>query len=157
VAVQTLALGHLPLISLGLAVSFCAYGVLRKQVRAEAQTGLLIECLYMALPGLAYVLWLQQQGGGHFLAGPSHTLLLLVAGPATVVPMVLFAWAARRLSLTALGFLQFTAPTLQFCVGLWLGESFTPMRALSFGFIWAGVAVFAYGAWRASRRLRTTP
>ena len=79
-------------------------------------------------------------------------MLLLAAGPATVAPLALFAWSARRLSLTALGFLQFVAPTLQFFVGLALGESFTPMRALSFAFIWAGVAVFAWGAWRMSRR-----
>jgi chloramphenicol-sensitive protein RarD len=154
VAVQTAALGHPPWVSLGLGVSFCAYGVLRKQVKADAQTGLFIECLYLALPGLAYVLWLEHSGDGHFLKGMNYSLLLLAAGPLTVAPLALFAWAARRLSLTALGFLQFTAPTLQFFVGLWLGESFTPMRALSFGFIWAGVAVFAWGAWRATRTVQ---
>lgn len=157
VAVQTFALGHLPLISLGLAVSFCAYGVIRKQVKADAQTGLFFECAYLALPGLAYVLWLQSTGAGHFLGGWNLALLLLAAGPATVVPLALFAWSARRLSLTALGFLQFVAPTLQFFVGLALGEPFTPMRAVSFGFIWAGVAVFAWGAWRRSRSAMVAP
>ena len=152
VGVQTIALGHLPLISLGLGISFCAYGVIRKQVKADAQTGLFFECAYLALPGLAYVLWLQSTGDGHFLSGWNMALLLLAAGPATVLPLALFSWSARRLSLTALGFLQFVAPTLQFFVGLALGESFTPMRALSFAFIWAGVAVFAWGAWRMSRR-----
>lgn len=152
VAVQTLALGHLPVISLALAVSFCAYGVIRKQVQADAQTGLFIECLYLTLPGLAYVLWLETSGGGHFREGLGVALLLLAAGPATVVPLSLFAWAARRLTMTALGFLQFIAPTLQFCVGIALGEAFTPLRALSFAFIWAGVAVFAFGVWRASRQ-----
>ncbi len=152
VGVQTIALGHLPLISLGLGISFCAYGVIRKQVKADAQTGLFFECAYLALPGLAYVLWLQSTGDGHFLTGWNMALLLLAAGPATVLPLALFSWSARRLSLTALGFLQFVAPTLQFFVGLALGESFTPMRALSFAFIWAGVAVFAWGAWRMSRR-----
>lgn len=152
VGVQTVALGHLPLISLGLGISFCAYGVIRKQVKADAQTGLFFECAYLSLPGLAYVLWLQSTGAGHFLSGWNIALLLLAAGPATVAPLALFAWSARRLSLTALGFLQFVAPTLQFFVGLALGEAFTPMRALSFAFIWAGVAVFAWGAWQASRR-----
>lgn len=152
VGVQTVALGHLPLISLGLGISFCAYGVIRKQVKADAQTGLFFECAYLSLPGLAYVLWLQSTGAGHFLGGWNIALLLLAAGPATVAPLALFSWSARRLSLTALGFLQFVAPTLQFFVGLALGEAFTPMRALSFAFIWAGVAVFAWGAWRLSRR-----
>ncbi len=157
VAVQTVALGHLPLISLGLGISFCAYGVIRKQVKADAQTGLFFECAYLSLPGLAYVLWLQSTGAGHFLGGWNVALLLLAAGPATVAPLALFAWSARRLSLTALGFLQFVAPTLQFFVGLALGEAFTPMRALSFAFIWAGVAVFAWGAWQASRRAVEAP
>lgn len=157
VGVQTVALGHLPLISLGLGISFCAYGVIRKQVKADAQTGLFFECAYLSLPGLAYVLWLQSTGAGHFLGGWNIALLLLAAGPATVAPLALFAWSARRLSLTALGFLQFVAPTLQFFVGLALGEAFTPMRALSFAFIWAGVAVFAWGAWQASRRAVVAP
>ena len=157
VGVQTVALGHLPLISLGLGISFCAYGVIRKQVKADAQTGLFFECAYLSLPGLAYVLWLQSTGAGHFLGGWNIALLLLAAGPATVAPLALFSWSARRLSLTALGFLQFVAPTLQFFVGLALGEAFTPMRALSFAFIWAGVAVFAWGAWQASRRAVAAP
>ena len=151
VAIQTLALGHLPVISLGLALSFCVYAILRKQVKADAQTGLFIECAYLAVPGLIYVLHLQSTGAGHFGGGVSVTTLLMLAGPATVVPLALFAWSARRLPLSAVGFLQFIAPTIQFLLGVALGEAFTPMRALSFTFIWLGVAVFAYGAWKRTR------
>jgi len=156
VAIQTAALGHLPVISLGLALSFCAYAILRKQVKADAQTGLFIECAYLAVPGLFYVLHLQSTGAGHFGSGAGVTTLLLLAGPATVVPLALFAWSARRMPLSAMGFLQFLAPTLQFGVGIALGEAVTPMRALSFGFIWAGVAVFAYGAWKRTRVVAAT-
>lgn len=151
VAIQTAALGHLPIISLGVAISFCAYAILRKQVKADAQTGLFIECAYLAIPGLIYVLHLQSTGAGHFGGGAGVTGLLLAAGPATVIPLALFAWSARRMPLSAMGFLQFIAPTLQFGVGVALGEAFTPMRALSFMFIWLGVAVFAYGAWKRAR------
>jgi len=153
VAIQTAALGHLPVISLGVALSFCLYAILRKQVKADAQTGLFIECAYLALPGLLYVLHLQSTGAGHLGASPGVTTLLLLAGPATVVPLALFAWSARRMPLSAMGFLQFIAPTLQFAVGVALGEPFTPLRALSFVFIWLGVAVFAYGAWKKTRQL----
>ncbi|MBO9707242.1 MAG: EamA family transporter RarD [Caulobacter sp.] len=153
VAIQTIALGHLPLISLGLAFSFCVYAILRKQVKADAQTGLFIECAYLALPGLAYVWHLQTTGAGHFGAGAPVTLLLMIAGPATVVPLALFAWSARRLPLSAVGFLQFIAPTIQFLLGVALGEAFTPMRAISFVFIWLGVAAFAYGAWKRTRMM----
>jgi chloramphenicol-sensitive protein RarD len=151
VAIQTIALGHLPVVSLGLALSFCAYAILRKQVKADAQTGLFIECAYLALPGLAYVWWLQASGAGHFAANTQVSLLLMLAGPATVVPLALFAWSARRLPLSAVGFLQFIAPTIQFLLGVALGEAFTPLRALSFVFIWLGVAAFAYGAWKRTR------
>ena len=153
VAIQTLALGHLPIVSLGLALTFCVYAILRKQVKADAQTGLFIECAYLALPGLAYVWYLQSSGVGHFAANTQVTLLLMLAGPATVVPLALFAWSARRLPLSAVGFLQFIAPTIQFLLGVALGEAFTPLRALSFVFIWLGVATFAYGAWKKTRTL----
>lgn len=153
VAVQTVALGHLPIVSLGLALTFCAYGILRKQVKADAQTGLFVECAYLALPGLLYVLHVQASGQGHFGADAAVSALLAVAGPATVIPLALFAWSARRLPLSALGFLQFIAPTLQFLLGVALGEALTPLRALSFVFIWLGVAVFAYGAWKRTRAL----
>lgn len=153
VAIQTIALGHLPIVSLGLALTFCAYAILRKQVKANAQTGLFVECAYLALPGLFYVLHLTRTGEGHFGQGASVTALLALAGPATVAPLALFAWSARRLPLSAVGFLQFIAPTLQFLLGVAFGEAFTPLRALSFVFIWLGVATFAYGAWKKTRAL----
>lgn len=153
VAIQTIALGHLPIVSLGLALTFCVYAILRKQVKADAQTGLFIECAYLALPGLIYVLHVQSTGQGHFGTGAGVTALLALAGPATVAPLALFAWSARRLPLSAVGFLQFIAPTLQFALGVAFGEPFTALRALSFVFIWLGVATFAYGAWKKTRSL----
>ncbi len=155
VAIQTAALGQIPAISLSLATTFCIYAILRKRAKADAQTGLFIECVYLTIPALLYVLHLQASGAGHFGAGAAVTILLMLAGPATVVPLALFAWSARRLPLSAVGFLQFIAPTLQFLVGLAFGEPFTPMRALSFAFIWLGVGVFAFGAWRRTRMLAT--
>jgi chloramphenicol-sensitive protein RarD len=155
VAIQTIALGHLPIVSLGLALTFCVYAILRKQVKADAQTGLFIECAYLALPGLIYVLHVQSTGQGHFGTGAGVTALLALAGPATVAPLALFAWSARRLPLSAVGFLQFIAPTLQFALGVAFGEPFTALRALSFVFIWLGVATFAYGAWKKTRVLAT--
>jgi chloramphenicol-sensitive protein RarD len=152
VALQTVALGHLPIISLALAVSFGAYGIIRKRVRAEAQTGLLVECLVLLVPTLAYVLWLERAGSGHFASSPETAAWLVLAGPVTALPLVLFAWAARRMPLSSMGFLQFLAPTLSFLIGASEGEALTPLRAASFVFIWAGAGVFAGGAWLAARR-----
>lgn len=153
VVVQTVALGRLPLASLTLAVSFGFYGVVKKRVAAEAQTGLFVECLLLAIPGLAYVFWLQGQGQNHLGADPVLTAWLVAAGPITAAPLLLFAWAARRIPLSLMGFLQFLAPTIAFFIGVAQGEPFTPLRGLSFAFIWLGAAVFTFGAWRRSRAL----
>jgi chloramphenicol-sensitive protein RarD len=154
VALQTLALGHPPLIALFLAGTFWGYGIIRKHVDADAQTGLFVECLLMAGPGLAYVIWLHHAGGGIFGRSLGDSLLMAVAGPATVAPLALFAWTVRRLPFSVMGFLQFISPTIGFAVGIAVGERLNPMTAASFVFIWAGAATFVFGAWRASRRLQ---
>jgi chloramphenicol-sensitive protein RarD len=150
VALQAMALGRLPLTSLALAVSFAAYGVVRKQINADAQTGLFIETVILGVPGAAYALWLQAHGVGHF-GNPTTALLLIGSGIVTVTPLALFSWAARRMPLSSMGFLQFLAPTLGFFIGIAQGEAFTLVRAVSFACIWGAALMFAYGAWRATR------
>lgn len=154
VIIQTLALGHLPLVSLALGISFCGYAVVRKRVAADAQTGLLIECMLLAGPSLVYAIWLQNSGGGNFGADVSTTAWLLACGPLTATPLMLFAWAARRIPLSFMGFLQFMGPTIGFGIGISQGEAFTPVRAASFVFIWGGAAVYALGTWRRSRAVQ---
>jgi chloramphenicol-sensitive protein RarD len=151
---QALALGHLPLIALFLAVTFTIYGIIRKRVEVDAQAGLFVESLLMWPPALALVLWLAQTGQAHFGGGVTLTLLLLAMGPVTVAPLAFFAWTTRRLPLSTVGFLQFTGPTLGFLIGLIVGERLTPLGVVSFAFIWAAVALFMFGAWRAGRRVQ---
>ena len=153
VTIQAIALGHLPIISLTLAISFCAYGVIRKRVAADAQTGLLIECLILGIPGIFLIAWLQNTGAGHFTASLSSAIWLVACGPMTAIPLMLFSWAARRIPFSAMGFLQFIAPSMTFVMGVTQGEPFTALRGVSFAFIWGGAAVFALGAWRRSRML----
>jgi chloramphenicol-sensitive protein RarD len=154
VVLQAVALGHLPLVSLGLATTFCFYGVVRKQAPVSAQTGLFVETALLAVPGVIAMVFLSLHGAAVIPHEPSRLFVALLAGPVTVTPLALFAWAARRLPMVSLGFLQFIAPTLLFVVGVATGEAFTPLRAASFVFIWSGVAVFAYGAWKGSRNPR---
>ena len=155
VAVQTAALGHLPVLSLILALTFCAYGIIRKRVKADAATGLFVECMILLPFGVALLVWLETHGqGGVGFASISGVVWALSSGLATVLPLVLFSSAARRLPLSTIGFIQFLAPTLQFGVGVWAGEPFTLLRAISFAFIWAGAGVFAWGAWRRSRSIQ---
>lgn len=151
VAVQAVAVGGLPIVSLALALSFGGYGIVRKRVAASAQTGLLIECLVLAAFGGVYVAWLQHSGAGHLGKSWPATAWLLACGPFTAVPLVLFSWAARRIPLSSLAFLQFLGPTSAFVIGVMQGEPFTPLRAASFVFIWGGAVVFAVAALRRSR------
>ncbi|WP_292070045.1 EamA family transporter RarD [Brevundimonas sp. UBA7534] len=154
VAIQTLALGHVPLIGLTLAVTFCAYAVIRKRVAASAQTGLFVECLVLLPVGAVFLAWLATHGQATGFSSPAGLAWALVNGPATVIPLVLFAWSARRLPLSTVGFIQFLAPTLQFACGVLTGEALTPLRVVSFVFIWAGAGVFALAAFRRSRAAR---
>jgi chloramphenicol-sensitive protein RarD len=151
VALQAAAVGGVPWAALALAVSFCGYSIVRKIAAVEAQTGLLVECLFLALPAVVFLALTTTGGRGVFGDNWTVTLLLLSCGLATVAPLFAFAYAARRLPLTAISFIQFLAPTMLFAIGAAQGEALTGLRLTSFGFIWLGVAVFAWGSWRASR------
>ena len=153
VAVLTVYGGQFPAIALFLACSFATYGVLRKIIAVGAMPGLMIEVLVLIGPAVAYMIWLGRSGGLVFGSGSGTLdLLLLAAGPITVLPLLAFAYAARRIRLSTLGVLQFIGPTMQFGFGLYYGEPFTRAHALCFALIWTGVAVFAWDAWRLSRR-----
>ena len=154
VLLQTLALGRAPWLSILIALTFAAYGVIRKRVAADAQTGLFVECLLMVPVGAAILIWLAHAGQIVGFAGASHWGWSISSGLATVLPLALFAWSARRLPLSTIGFLQFLAPTLQFAIGVASGEALTPLRIASFVFIWAGAIVFALAALQRRRAAR---
>lgn len=142
VGVQAWAIGGVPWIALVLAVSFGLYGVIRKTVAVEAQTGLMVETVILAAPSAAIAAWLASRGLAAFGHGVAPTALLLACGPMTVVPLVCFAFAARRLPLSTVGFLQFIQPSMTFIIGALQGEPQSPLRLASFALIWIGVAVF---------------
>ncbi len=155
VLILTIYGGVFPGISLFLAISFTIYGVIRKQVDIGAMPGLFIETVILFIPGLLYMYWLSQHGQFSFsVASPDLKFLLLMAGPITVLPLLAFAFAARRLKLSTLGFLQYIGPTLQFACGLYYGETFTMAHALCFTCIWVAVIIFTWDAMRSSAALK---
>jgi chloramphenicol-sensitive protein RarD len=141
--VAVLAIGHgeLPLISLGLALSFALYGLIRKQAQIDAVTGLFIETLFLAPLALG---WLLTRPVGGF-AVPTPTLLLLMAGGVlTAVPLMLFGIAARRLKLSTLGLMQYFSPSLVFLQGIFLfHEPIDGWQMFAFGCIWIGLAIYS--------------
>jgi chloramphenicol-sensitive protein RarD len=135
-----------------LATSWTGYAVIRKQVDVGAMPGLFVETCLLFLPALAYLAYLQSQGNLELFNGTvSMKAMLIAAGPITVIPLLAFTFAARRLELVTLGFLQFIGPTLQFIVGLIYGEVLTTAHIICFSFIWLAVALFCIDGWRASR------
>ncbi|MGZ3298652.1 MAG: EamA family transporter, partial [Asticcacaulis sp.] len=153
VLVQVMALGQVPWVALILAGTFGSYGILRKHLQVPALSGLFVECAFLLVPALAYLGWFEATGQGHFLH-PVNALWLILTGPVTVLPLVLFAFAARRIALSTMGFLQFIGPTLTFFIGIGEGEPFSLARGVSFAFIWGGAIVFAFGAWRKLRAVK---
>ena len=156
VSVETLALGRLPIVALVLCFCFAAYSVIRKQIAVDSRIGFLVEVLVL-LPVLA--IWAEISGMWAALV-PRQAIdwpLLMVSGPITATPLILFAIAARRLRLSTIGFIQYLGPTLQFAIGLAYGEPLGLTRLTAFGFIWAAVIVFSLDSVRremAERRAR---
>ena len=145
---------QIPWISLALAASFTCYSVIRKQVKVGGMPGLFVETLFLLPIALVYFFWLYDSGGAFFVAGhTSLSLLLTLAGPFTVIPLLLFVLAARRLMLTTIGMIQFIAPTLQFLVGVAYGEVLTVPHLICFVCIWLGIGLFVWDAWAESRKI----
>ncbi|HEX6733621.1 MAG TPA: EamA family transporter RarD [Azonexus sp.] len=150
---EIVALGSLPWVSLFLAATFGTYGLVRKQVPADALSGLWLETLAMLPVCLIYALWQAQAGHAVFAGGDLSTNLLLAgAGVLTALPLMAFAAATQRLNLATVGMLMYINPTLQFLTAIWVfGEPLQTARLVSFALIWAGLAVFSWSAWRKFR------
>ena len=147
VLVLTFSGGELPWIALALGTSFTFYGVIRKRVVIGATPGLFVETLVLMPIALVLLSSMAVTGDAAFVkAGPGLMALLLAAGPITVVPLVMFAVAARRLALSTVGFMQFLAPSLQFATGVYYGEQLTLPRLVCFGCIWVAVILFSADA-----------
>lgn len=133
-------------ISLGLALTFSGYGLVRKLAPVGALPGLTVETLLLALPAIGILVW-QARDHGHLALGASTgaDVLIALSGVVTAVPLLLFAVAARRMDYSALGFIQFLAPTLVFLIGLIVfHEPLRPMQLACFVAIWAAIAIFVW-------------
>jgi chloramphenicol-sensitive protein RarD len=142
-------------IGISLAASFCAYGLVRKMAPVGAVPGLAIETTLLLPVAMASAFWFAWGDPHPGWGSDARTTWLLVAGGAiTAIPLLLFATAARRMSYSTLGFIQYLAPTLQFLCGVLIyNEPLTAMRLTSFGLIWLALGIFS---WDAVQRMRAT-
>ncbi len=158
VAWLTISAGQLPWIGLTLAFTFGLYGLLRKTASLGALEGLTLETLVM-LPLSALFLLLPESGSSHAFvnAGINTSLLLIAAGPVTAIPLLLFAYGARRIPLSLVGILQYIGPTIQLLLGIHLyNEAFSSTKLIGYGLIWCALGLYSieslWQAWRHSPR-----
>jgi len=140
-----LGAGQLPWVALVLAASFGIYGLLRKTSPLGTLEGLALETLLLAPLALPLLAWWTLRGQSALAAGDAALVgWLLLAGPLTALPLLLFAAGARRISLTTLGLLQYIGPTIQLALGVWLyREPFAGSRLFGFALIWLALVVYS--------------
>lgn len=140
---------EIPWIALALAASFSTYALLRKTVAIDGLLGLWTETLLLLPPSLAAIVYVAATGQAKIDSDWRTALLLAASGLVTSVPLLLFTAAARRLSLSTLGVLQYLAPTIQFALAVTLfGEPFESASLVCFGCIWAALAIYTIDALR---------
>jgi chloramphenicol-sensitive protein RarD len=155
VTILILQLGHPPWIALALAATWGGYSLMRKRSPLGSVTGLAVETLLLVPFAAAFLLWRQHTGAGALgHVSLAKTILVLSAGVITAVPLLLFAYGARRIRLSTLGLLQYLTPSVQFALGVFVyHEAFPPERLLAFGFIWFGLILYASdSAWQQRKR-----
>lgn len=149
-------LGSPPWLALGLAVSFGLYGLVRKVTEVGPMVGLFWETLMMTPLVIVWYLFIVDPAALVFgTRGSGFDALMAGTGLVTVVPLVLFAAAARGLPLITVGLMQYIAPSISFCLAVFLfKETFTPHHAVTFALIWSALALYSASAWRYARLQR---
>ena len=158
IVIQAVGLGSVPFIALGLALSFGFYGYFRKTAQLGPASGLFAETAMLAPVALVYVIYNIVTFGPGIHADPTAMTLMILTGPATTIPLLLFAFAVRRLRLTTMGMFQYLAPSIQFVLAITVfGEHLNGLRLLSFALIWLSLMVFSYDSFARRKRAVVAP
>ena len=154
VLILTVASGQVPLVALGLTVTWGAYAFFKKALPIGPNQGFLLEVLILMPLALAYLGWLALNGTGHFLGGTSRDMWLLFGcGAVTAVPLLIYANGAKLLRLSTIGILQYIAPTMIFLTAvLVFGEEFDAARRVAFPMIWLALAIYTGSMLRRPKR-----
>ena len=156
VIIVGIGLGRVPYLAFTVALSFGLYGLVKNKVgsRVGALEGMTVESLVLAVPSAIYLIVLGSLGLQTFSGfGGWHVFVIIITGPATAIPLILFSAAARRIPLSWVGMLQYLTPTIQFTLGVTvLGEMMSTTRWIGFFVIWIAVILLCTDMIRHSRR-----
>jgi len=158
VAIQIVVFGSVPVVAFALAISFAFYGLLRKKVSVNGQTGLFIETLVLIPAALIYLAWFADSATSSMTNNEFNlNVLLISAGIVTTLPLLCFTGAATKLKLSTLGFFQYIGPSLMFLLAVLIyGEAFSTDKAITFTFIWGALVVFSYDGLTQGRKRPAT-
>ena len=136
--------GQLPWVALFLAFTFASYSAVKKTIELSAVQGMAIETGVFLVPALAYLLYIGGQGQGSFGVEFNISVILSLAGFFTIVPLLLFAAAAKRSTMTLLGMTQYIGPSLQLLIGVFVyKESFGQTQLIAFCLIWFALVIYS--------------
>lgn len=139
--------GDLPWVSLVLPLTFGFYGMIRKRAAIDPTVGLLVETALILPVAGAYIAWVGASGS-FGTVGIGTDIRLILAGPMTFAPLLLFLFAAQRLKYSTIGLMQYLGPSGQLALGILVyGEHFSPAHLVAFAFIWAALCVYSLDAW----------
>jgi chloramphenicol-sensitive protein RarD len=145
VGILTWDAGRLPVVALGLTVTWGFYAYLKRRLPIGPNQGFTLEVLILLIPALAYIGWLTSQGRGHFLMGMAwDNALLIGCGLVTAVPLMIYANGAKRLTLSTIAIMQYIAPTLIFLTAVFVfGEPFSGTKMIAFALIWTALVIYS--------------
>ncbi|WP_295798570.1 EamA family transporter RarD [uncultured Microbulbifer sp.] len=155
IAYELWQFGRLPMVALGVALTFGFYGLVRKKTPVDSLTGLTVETLFLLPLAVGFLFWTSSPTSNLLDNSWQLNALLLAAGPITLTPLLLFNIAARRLNLSTLGFLQYLGPTLMFFFAtLIYKEPFDSSKLVTFIFVWVALGFYSADALLQRRKLR---
>ncbi|WBU53183.1 EamA family transporter RarD [Paracoccus sp. SCSIO 75233] len=155
VIILTLETGSLPTVAIVLTFSWGFYAFFKRSLPLGPNQGFMLEVLILFLPALAYLIWLESNGGGHFGRNWTDTLLLIGCGPVTAIPLMFYANGAKLLRLSTIGVMQYITPTMVFLIALFFfNEPFEGARRIAFPLIWAALFIYSFTLIRDARARR---
>jgi chloramphenicol-sensitive protein RarD len=145
VAILTWEAGRLPVVALGLTLTWGAYAFLKKWLPIGPNQGFALEVLILLVPALAYMVWLSAGGTSNFWQGVAwDDALLIGCGIVTAGPLMIYANGAKRLTLSTIAIMQYIAPTMIFLTAVFVfDEPFSRVKMLAFGLIWAALVIYS--------------
>lgn len=154
VAASIIAYGHIPWLGFTLALSFALYGYVQKTLRMPSAPSLFVQAL-MLMPAALLWLGLTEDGFGIVGYGPMRPVLLVCTIAFTGLPLLMFGYAARRVTLATIGILQYVSPSISFLLAITvLGESMKPSDMISFPVIWLALVIYTWDAIHHLRSLK---